>query len=90
MHICIYIDIYVERERESCGENFRSDFYAFYWFTDLESSAFLGKLTVEQYFKSFEVKSNFLEFPILAFSNSLQYSFEEARVLSNLIFLVLS
>ena len=70
----------------SCGGNFRSGFRAFCRFYDLRSYTFLGKLTVEQYFKSLEDKSNSLELPIFALSNNLQYGLEEVRVLTNLIF----
>ena len=42
---------------------------AIYSFADLHRKAFLGKFTVEQYFKSLEDKSNSLELPTVAFSS---------------------
>ena len=42
-------------------------FDAIYGFGDLQSSAFIGKLSMEKYFNSLEDKSNSQEPPILAF-----------------------
>lgn len=43
---------------------------------------------MQQYFKSLEDKSDFLQPPILAFSNSIQYGLQEVKVLTNLTVLV--
>ena len=43
---------------------------------------------MKQCFKSLEDKSDFLQPPILAFSNSIQYGLQEVKVLTNLTVLV--